>query len=104
MPAGCYLGRSPPRSAGRPGDALRRVQLLAQLVHQLELSLQVVNMQLLVGDDLLEEECAGAVLLFAAQDDARLETAQHLVLDGQIGLELLTQCLADTERKQALIV
>src|SRR5947209_7137767 len=90
-------------SARGPGDALRRVQLLAQLVHQLQLRLEVVDVLFLIGHDLFQEDGAGAVLLFATQDDAGLEPLHHLVFDGQVGLELLTQRLADAHREQALV-
>ena len=47
---------------------------------------------------------AGAVLLLPAHDDAGLETVHHLVLDRQVGLELLAQRLADAQREEALVV
>src|SRR5271154_2466509 len=72
-----------------PGHTLRQVQLLAELPHQLELCLQVVDVLLFVSDDLLQQDGAGAVLLLPAHDDSGLEAVQHLVFDRQIGLELL---------------
>src|SRR5437588_1421588 len=91
-------------SAGRPRHALRRVQLLAQLLHQLQLRLEVVDVLFLVGDDLLQQDGAGAVLLLPAHDDSGLEPLHHLVFDGEIGLELLAQRLADAQREEALVV
>src|ERR1700761_417423 len=67
--------------ARRPGDALRQVQLGSQLVHQFQLRLEVVDVAFLVRDDLLQQEGAGAVLLLAAHDDARLEPLHHFVFD-----------------------
>src|SRR5689334_21165592 len=49
------VGAARRRSAGRPRHALRRVQLHAQLVHQLQLRLEVVDVRILVGHDGLEE-------------------------------------------------
>src|SRR5271157_2968706 len=60
-------------SARWPRYALRRVQFLPQLLHQLQLRLEVVDVFFLVGNDLLQQDGAGAVLLFAAHDDSRLE-------------------------------
>lgn len=93
-----------PGSGRRTGHALGGVQLLAELVHQLQLGLQVVHMLLLVGEDLLEQRRRGGVLLLAAHHDAGLQARDHLVLDGEIALELLTQRLADTQRPQPLVV
>src|SRR5215475_4386343 len=78
----------------RPRHALGEVELLAELVHQLELRLEVVDVLLFVREDLLEDVRARGVLLLAAHDDARLQPRHHLVLDGQVGLELLAQGLA----------
>src|ERR1700754_2578572 len=87
-----------------PGHALRQVQLFAQLFHQLQLGLEVVDVVFLVGDDLLEEDGARTVFFGAAHDDAGLETGQYLILDREVGLELLAQRLADTQREEALVV
>lgn len=61
-------------------------------------------MLFLVGNDLLEQERAGAVLLGPAHDDAGLQALHHLVFDGQVGLELFAQRLADPQREQPLVV
>src|SRR4051812_27622765 len=105
--------RSSSRSAAEPArsgslrwtrHALGGVQLLAQLVHQFELGLQVVDVMLFVGEDAFEQAGGGGILLGAAHDDTRLEPGQHLVLDVEVGLELLAQCLPDPQREQPLIV
>lgn len=41
---------------------------------------------------------------FTAHDDSWLETIQHVVFDRQIGLKLLAERLADTQRTDALVV
>src|SRR6185312_4439695 len=104
MPGPTVPTSARPRSAGWPGDALRRVQLHAQLVHQLQLRLQVVDVLFLVGHDVLEEGGGGGILLFPAQDDGRLEPVHHLVFDGQVGLELLAYRRAGAHREEALVV
>src|SRR6185437_10736790 len=88
----------------RTRNALSRIQFLPELVHQFQLGLQVVDVVFLVGDDALEQGCAGGVLLLAAHDDAGLEAVQHLVLDRQVGFELLAQRLTDAQREEALVV
>src|SRR6202012_2575196 len=83
-------------SARRARNALRRVQLFAELVHQLELRLEGVDVQFPVGHDLLQQDGAVAVLLLAAHDDSGPKPVQDLVLYGEIRLELLAQRLPDT--------
>src|SRR5271155_2678502 len=88
----------------RTRNTLSRVQLFTELVHQLQLGLQVVNVVFLVGDDAFQQEGAGRVLLLAAHDDTGLEPVQHVVFDRQVGLELLAQRLTDAQREQPLVV
>src|ERR1700689_4872336 len=85
-------------------NTLSRVQLFTELVHQLQLGLQVVNVVFLVGDDAFQQEGAGRVLLLTAHDDTGLEPVQHVVFDRQVGLELLAQRLTDAQREQPLVV
>ena len=54
-------------------------------------------MILLVGQDRLEEVGAGRVFLLAAHDDAGPQPRHHLVLDREVGLELLRDGLADPQ-------
>src|ERR1700733_13707912 len=88
----------------RTRNTLSRVQLLAELVHQLQLRLQVVDVVFLVSDDAFQQEGAGRVLLLAAHDDTGFEPVQHVVFDRQVGLELLAQRLADAQREKPLVV
>src|SRR6201992_4484922 len=72
----------------RTRHPLSRVQLCAELVHQLRLRLQVVDVVFLVGDDAFEQERAGRILLLAAHDHTRLEPVHAVVFDRQAGLQL----------------
>src|ERR1700722_8299585 len=88
----------------RTRNTLSRVQLFTELVHQLQLGLQVVNVVFLVGDDAFQQEGAGRVLLLAAHYDTGLEPVQHVVFDRQVGFELLTQRLTNAQREKPLVV
>src|SRR5688500_8807213 len=81
------------RSGRRASHALGEVELLADLVHQRELGLQVVDVVLLVLEDLLEQHGADVVLLLAAHRDAGAEPVDDLDLDREVRLELLPQGL-----------
>src|SRR3954463_12591604 len=106
------------RAAGRRGTSLRarrsvargvlhlagEVELLAEVVHQRELRLQVVDVVLLVGEDLLEQPLAGVVADLLAVADRRAQPIDDLDLDRHVGLELLADRLPHAEREQALVV
>src|SRR5947209_11878443 len=89
------IGGSYTRSAGltdrrRTCDTLSRVELFTELVHQLQLRLQVVHVIFLVGHNAFHQRRAGRVLLLAPHGDSGRSTVQHVVLDRQVGFELLT--------------
>ena len=58
----------------------------------------------LVGEDGFQQVGAGAVLLLPAHEDTRPQALGYLILDSEVGLELLTQCLSDPQREQPLVI
>src|SRR3954452_2673201 len=68
-PAGRAAGRARREGSARGGGLvheLGQVELLAEPVHQLEVGLDVVDVVLLVGEDLLEDVGRGDVALLPA--------------------------------------
>jgi hypothetical protein len=80
------------------------VELLAEVVQERQLRLEVVDVVLLVGEDLLEQPLAGVVADLVAVGDGRAQPVDDLDLDRHVRLELLADGLAHAEREQPLVV
>jgi len=78
------------------------VQWFTQPGDQFELGFQVVDVVFLVHQQLLEQLRGDDVALLAAHRDPGTQPVHDLDLDGEIGLELFGDRLADAQREQAL--
>src|SRR5262249_51460547 len=85
-------------------DQLAEVELLTELADQLEVGLEVIDMLLLDGEDVLEDVGSGDVALLPAHRDTGPQPFDDLHLHSQIGLQLLLDGLPDSQREQPLEV
>src|SRR5690606_40632175 len=80
------------------------VVLLPQLADEAQLGLQVVDVLLLVGEDVLEDPGGGDVPARAHQLDPWAQPGDGLQLDGEVRLELLDDGLPDPQGADLLVV
>src|SRR5262245_4107045 len=92
------------KGTGSTVDLFGEILLAADVLHEMELSLEPIDALLFVDEDLLQELAGSVVALLAAETDRVIQALAGFELELEVELMLLHRLFADLDRIQALHV